>query len=862
MSRRAGAPFCRRTVEADEFEPANRYRFSWRLHVVIDRSSKPICAFRTACASESERICRRGAAPGLGSLNVVRTFAVVAILAVAGLASATDRQGTYKPATGSAVSWNVNSNHTLMWAGTPYIPRGLRISATVADVQRAKSLGFKDVLVEVPLSNTPPNDVYAELDKSQMRYMVAIDSLAPTAKGYAVEPQGYRVAGISGSQRVEFSIPGSTSALAVLVVKRDASVDWAKRVPIQDGKFAIDITPANDVDRVLLVYPEEISIAQPDYGADFDRHRDTLLAMLKKSAFGSGFRGLVNPLGRALHLESLNDTFVPGGEFFRVDFENFLRDQYKSVETAEKAWSMSSSDVDSFTGLSRLVPLWSGLRGVSQLWDPTTDKLYDCDSVHSRAWPDITAAVAAVAAKRYVMLANAIRAVVDVPIVQEWTDWTSPYGDDGAGLAGLGMIVTAGTADTTVQSAARPASAVLNWRTPAWFLATDLMFDPNAQPDSVLEDLASIGARGWYARAQDLPLLKALAGEAVKDNAQLADYSPQPLYFPENATNPAVAQRLPAGKWWLPSPSDGNRLDLGTKFSGYRFQSKTGQFIAIWLNTGTARVAFRMVNPKAAKFATIDGSDPMPKIVKGGVTVTMTEYPLLITGTEEIPIPEAAVAETALRLDALFDQAEKLRRDVTQDRYEYKNDLDGFDSNPGGSFAMLRELYWRVNQKVGRLMWMEGERITDTNFSGPVAIPGCSGGSALTLRTPVATTAEGYYASYSMPVTKDDDVEIWMAAKIPKEERSEVRLIVGGEVFRLDEDPVSAYGAGFAWYHLGTTRVGGSNTNVRIEVKPKAGADLAIDAVLFYPGKFVPSGTRMPDGMVFPNGVEKKKKHR
>jgi hypothetical protein len=113
-----------------------------------------------------------------------------------------------------------------------------------------------------------------------------------------------------------------------------------------------------------------------------------------------------------------------------------------------------------------------------------------------------------------------------------------------------------------------------------------------------------------------------------------------------------------------------------------------------------------------------------------------------------------------------------------------------------------------------------------------------------------------------MPVTKDDDVEIWMAAKIPKEERSEVRLIVGGEVFRLDEDPVSAYGAGFAWYHLGTTRVGGSNTNVRIEVKPKAGADLAIDAVLFYPGKFVPSGTRMPDGMVFPNGVEKKKKHR
>ena len=762
------------------------------------------------------------------------------------------------------MEWSVNATHTLIWGGLPYIPRGLRIASTIEDVRQAKALGFKDVVVEVPLSATPPNDVFAELDRSGMRYLVAVDSLAPALPGYAVEPQGYRVDGLMGARHVEFPIPGCRTALAIFVVKRDASVDWSKRVPVENGRFAMDVDAGNDVERVLLVYPQVIGIAQPDYWEDFDRHRDLLLAMLKRSTLGSGFRGLIDPIGRALHLETLNNRFVPSGAFYQNELRNFLQKEYRSIETAQKAWSMSSSDIDSFEQLARLVPLWSGARGVSQLWDPTTDKLYMCESARSRAWPDITEVMSQAATRRYQALCTAIRGVVDAPVVQEWAGASAPYGDDGAGLTGLGMVVAGATTSTTVEWAAKPAGAVLGWSTPGWFVATDLRLEPSAILSTVLDDLSSIGARGWFVRSKDPALLKSVAEEAQKtgDDANLSQWSPAPLFYPENATNPATSQRLPAGKWWLPSPVDGNRIDLGTKFSAYRSKSKTGQSVAIWMNSGSARVRLRMLEPKAAKFATLDGTDPQPKVVKDGVEVNLTEYPLLVTGTEEIPIPDSALIETEAQYEALFAYGAAHRRDMTQERFFFADNVHGFDRNPGGSFALLREEFWKLNKKVGRLMWIEAERPGDTNFSGPVPIPGCCEGSALTLSVPVATTSEAYYAAYDMPVSSEEDLEVWIAARIPKEQRSDVRLTVGGEILRITDEPVSAYGTGFAWYRIGTTRLKGPSTLVRLEVRPPAGADLAIDTILFYPGKFHPAGTRMPDAIMFPTGPLKKGKRR
>lgn len=296
----------------------------------------------------------------------MRTIACTAVIAAAILASASDRQGVYQPKGAQPVQWSVNANHALIWGGSPYIPRGVRIPCSLDEVRQAKALGFKDVVVELPLMAEPPNEVFAELDKLGMTYMIALDCLAPAAPGFAVEPQGYRVDGIVGSRHVEFPIVGSHSALALFVFKRDASIDWSKRVAIDNDRFSMDVDAANQVERVLLVYPQVVSIAQPDYWQDFDRHRDQLLAMLRRGVFGHGFRGLIDPLGRALHLEYLENKFVPSSMYFQAELSSYLEKEYKSIETAQKAWSMSTSDIESFDQMGRLVPLWSGLRGVSE----------------------------------------------------------------------------------------------------------------------------------------------------------------------------------------------------------------------------------------------------------------------------------------------------------------------------------------------------------------------------------------------------------------------------------------------------------------------------------------------------------------
>ena len=53
-----------------------------------------------------------------------------------------------------------------------------------------------------------------------------------------------------------------------------------------------------------------------------------------------------------------------------------------------------------FADLARLVPLWSGGRGVAYLWDPVTDKTYSCDKDRSQIWKDIEETVSLAATRR------------------------------------------------------------------------------------------------------------------------------------------------------------------------------------------------------------------------------------------------------------------------------------------------------------------------------------------------------------------------------------------------------------------------------------------------------------------------------
>jgi hypothetical protein len=113
------------------------------------------------------------------------------------------------------------------------------------------------------------------------------------------------------------------------------------------------------------------------------------------------------------------------------------------------------------------------------------------------------------------------------------------------------------------------------------------------------------------------------------------------------------------------------------------------------------------------------------------------------------------------------------------------------------------------------------------------------------LKTAIQPSGPGYYAEYLLPVRTLEDQEVWIAAKIPAERRGNVTVIVAGQPMRLPDSPTSLYGDGIGWYRLGTTKLAGGSSKLRIVVD-SPGAEIAIDTILLTPGTFQPSAVMPP----------------
>lgn len=767
------------------------------------------------------------------------------------------------PAGGSGTPWSLNDNHTLVWGGKPYLPVGVQVDGSPGAVKAAKAAGIQDVVVDLPASGAGWDETLAALREADMRYLIRLDSLAPTAKGFAVEPQSYRITGITAPQTVTLDLPGATSAYVVLASRRDSSIASSARVPVVNGKITYEAKPGGEIEHVLLVYPETSSLVQPDYWEGMDVQRDTLLNSLRRHAPGPGLRGIVNPLGQTLGLPGRELEFVPTSAYFRMEFRDMLEKRYHAVKTVMQSWGMGTNDLETFEDLARLVPLWRGSRGVGLLLDPVTNKTYAAESKRSLVWADLAEAVNAAGVRRFGRYVSGVRMVANVPIVQEWAGWAAAYESSNSPLDGVGMRTLGTAPEAIVASGCRATSSICRWSTPGWLPATnvDLGAGENVagQLTAVLDDVGSLGARGCFVRADSPEVMKAVAAEAAKrkDDVSLAAAHVQALYFPENALNPAFPQRLPFGLWWLPSPVDGNRIDLGTMFSGYRMTSQSGSVTVLWAKQ-PGRYKIRLANPKTVVFQATDGHNLDPKLAKDGVEVNLTDMPTIVTGTEEIPVPEISFAETLFRFDMMMDMATRSMRDITEERIYFKDYVNGFDRNPGGSFNQMRTQLVRLGAKVGNVAVVEIEKSPETNFSEVANVPGCSGGGALVLRTPIAPGPQGYFVEVTVPSKSRDEQEVWLSASIPLEKRHEITVSVNGQLLPLTGEPVGTYGDGYGWYKLGVTRLGGDPVKVRIMVSGAASAPIALDSLVLTPRPFKPLGPYPPDPIEFPPLPHKK----
>ncbi|MBX3118998.1 MAG: hypothetical protein KF784_08035 [Fimbriimonadaceae bacterium] len=781
---------------------------------------------------------------------------IAACAVLASISVAQTRQGIYRPLNSAGLAWSINEHHGLHWDGKPYIPVGVRLGPDLANLDAIKAAGIGDVIVELPANGVGWKDTISRLERAGMRYMIAITSIAPLATGVVVEPQGYRFVGITETKRIRFPLPGCQYAYMVLAIRSDGQIQKTGRVKIENGYFDQEITPPNDLDHVLLVYPETISAAYVDYWGGMDNHRDGILTALKTTPLGIGFRGIINPMGQTVKLKS-ERGLVPTSPLFRFELAQYLQERYRNFQTAVRSWSLSTHDLDTFNDLSRLVPLWSGNRGVGLLWDTVSNRTYACDNRKSTVWEDIEAVLRNSQSRRLQRLITAIKQVTDVPVIQEWAGWAPAYEMQAPALDGIGAVAEGTSPSQLANSVGGASSSILRWRQPGMFLLTDYNLDIDKEAPAALglslDDLASMGTCGWFVRSSNLSVIQTVGQEALKrsTDASVMQWSPKPLYYPESAHYPASSQRLPGGYWWLPAPLPGNRVDYGSEISGYRVEAPDGAFYVLWNRNGAKRIKIRFFDPKKPVFVTLDGSDPKPKIHRNAVELTLGETPILIRGTDEIPIPEPSLNELVFRMGQLSALAEGMRNDVHDIIFLFRDAYSGVDRNPGGSYTVMREQFNKLSLRLARYSWIEAESCKETNFSEAKSIPGTSNGLALSLQTQIVSPDAVYTAEYSLQARSLEDVDVWVSARIPRENRRDFSVDVGGQILRIHNEGLSPYNGGFIWYRMGTTKLARGVNKLLLEMRAPEGVDMAVDAILITQGGFAPRGPFIPDAIPF-----------
>ncbi len=747
--------------------------------------------------------------------------------------------------------WTTNVNNTLLWEGKPYMPVGLRIPGSPEAIKEAKAAGVGDVLIDLPADGEGWKAAIDAVRACGLRYMIAVSSAAPTAEVIAVEPEAYRIGPITAKLNASMRVPGGRDALVVVAVQRDSRIRWSKRIPIANGALPVACDEGAQA-HVMLVYPRVLDLRAPDYWEGFDRRRDEILRCLRSNDLGSNFRGLVNPMGAVVSFPPKESQYVPTSPLFRLEFEAFLRQKYGSVATALKGWCIGTNDITAFADLAALVPLWSQSRGVPQLWNPQNDKLYPCDSGASAVWNDIRETLRNVAGRRYMQLVQSVHRVADVPVIQDWCGWNGPYEGGALGLDGIGASLSGGSVVELLDAGSRPASAMLRSLNHPFLAATQIS-GLSDEPGKVsiaqaLTELEGMGVRAWFFRADTPAQRSAVANEAAQraQDAGASEWQAKGLFYPEAARNPAAPSRVAGGFWWLPAPSGGNRIDYGSRYAGYVHIGPPQTYVAIWSKRDVHETTLRFASPKAVILKALDGSIPQTKVVKEGIRVTIGPEPLLVLGSDQIPIPEDALADTANGIDGLLT-VESNRVDATgSERLYFNQTLKGFARDPAASFATLRAQLRRLALKAAPFAWIEAEACRDHDFSEIVASPGASADAALTLAQRIVAPVAPHRINFQVNCRKAEEREFWIGARLPVQARDKVTVRMGDYVLKLKEGPVSYYGDGFAWYRAGTMKMPAGQAKMSLQVEPGAELDIAVDVIVATPSTFAPDGPNMP----------------
>jgi len=754
-------------------------------------------------------------------------------------------------------AWTVNVAHTLLWDGEPYTPVGASVRGTPEAIQQAASQGVKDLNLQL---NWDDNwaDAVAAAERNGCRYVVSISSPMGTVAGWGCAAERLRVVHVSHRTRVIAAMP-EASRVFYVVAGPGGTVTAKGWASIVEGRAFVetDLDVAG-VAYTIYFYPLRPRTELPDYWEGLDAQRDRLLVQSKNANFGPGLRGVLNPFGRVEAYTPQEAGVVPDSVSFRIEFEQYLRTKYSTMDALARAWQINVLSLRDFDEAARLIPLFSRYTGVDGFLDPASDSVLSARREGSKFWDDLQTVVESAAVRRAKRLASALKSVVNVPVLFEWAGWSSLHERRDIPGEGIAIPSVGAGADAISGRTGYAASSALAWGSRGWFIAPDVRFADSdapfpteAQLRSAISNLVDLGVKAWYIHAtsqEEISWIRQLNSEAQMDRT-LADRSARAIFYPINARFPADTMRLPGGAWWLPTPAAGDRIDLGARYEAYRLAAPYDSHIALWSVGGPRRTRLLVPNPQSVTILSVSGAALDSKVEKDGISLTLPSEPVLIFGAETTPVPQDALAELTDAEKALTAEAIRRGADITEERFLFADGLRKAKNSPGAALSQMQEAIRRIAAKVSPYVWREGERPTETDYGFRISSGGCSQGAALRLVSGLPLPASGMRATYRIESRgSQDEHAIWVAAKVPKETRPFVRVeFKGGASYPLGTLPIAEYGDGYGWYQVGKVVLPRGSYDLSVVVAPDAPtADVSVDVVLLTPQPFRPSGPRMP----------------
>ncbi|MBL8060874.1 MAG: hypothetical protein JNK63_09195 [Chthonomonas sp.] len=738
-------------------------------------------------------------------------------------------------------NWKVDPSGTLLWGGVPYVPIGARIPGTVDAVEQASKAGVKDLLVELPADGRSWPAVFDALRKSESRFFVEINSMVPSSVGVAVEPESYRLGGISAKTRLQASVPGARSALIVMATA-DGTIQQTKLVVADpSGLISEDLDPLNTVEHTALVYPTLKDARVPDGWDGLDEHRDQLISAFTKAGNAPGFRGVLNPLGSIARFPDAGMRFVPTSERFRTELEVYLKRKYGTQKRVEQAWGMQAPDFTSIAQMTHLVPLWSPKRGLNAFWDSDSSHTYLAISRNSTAWGDIQTVFNTAVRRRMINLCQALQGKLGVPVIQTWSGWNGPYEGNAAGLAGVAVRLEGDTISDLNRGTAKAASTLSRWDRAGLLIATDVQLE--GELGETIAQSRQLGMRGWFFEAVTEAELQKVAAVAAQDHGDWLTPRPTFLNFPESAQNPAVPMQLGSNAWWVPAPLDGNRIDYGRKISGYVMRTSDGDETVLWSNQSSQKVRLRFIDPKKAVVRTMTGGTVPTKITKTTVELTLGTEPIVIAGAE-VPVPQESIDETMQEFTTLVGLVPQQVQNVIDDIESFRQVSSMVNENPAAAYITMRYRLERLRRSLAPMVWIEAENSREHNWSEVQQDSSASGESVLMLSTRVNPIENLFRAKYLVNPRTPGGHDLWASVKGSNAAIGQLYVEINGERKEAAPPPlVSVYGNGFGWVKLGSLTVTGPQ-QLTIEVKcpsPIVGP-IALDSLLLATPNYKPSG--------------------